>query len=131
MLDKTTYDPSYMDNKASVDSVVRLVNRVGEDHVESIHVVAYSSPEGWLWHNNELSKKRAYELRYLFRKLFPGIQYTKITCEPGGESWGLLREMVDADTPKLPVNLVERAGGCCAKWWTPIQVWKNLPASAS
>ena len=97
-VDKTTYDPSYMDNKASVDSVVRLVNRVGEDHVESIHVVAYSSPEGWLWHNNELSKKRAYELRYLFRKLFPGIQYTRITCEPGGESWGLLREMVDADT---------------------------------
>ena len=96
-VDKTVYDPDYLGNRASVDSLVRLVEKVGEENVESIHVVAYASPEGWLWHNNELAKKRAYELRWLFRNTFPGIHYTKISCESGGESWSLLRERVAAD----------------------------------
>ncbi len=106
-VDKTVYDPDYLDNRASVDSLVRLVEKVGEENVESIHVVAYASPEGWLWHNNELAKKRAYELRWLFRGTFPGIHYTKISCESGGESWELLRERVAAD-PKLDEHSRER-----------------------
>lgn len=96
-VDKTVYDPDYLGNRASVDSLVRLVEKVGEENVESIHVIAYASPEGWLFHNNELAKKRAYELRWLFRNTFPGIHYTKISCESGGESWSLLRERVAAD----------------------------------
>ncbi len=106
-VDKTVYDPDYMDNRASVDSLVRLVEKVGEENVESIHVIAYSSPEGWLWHNDELAKKRAYELRWLLRCTFPGIHYTKITCESGGESWGLLRGCV-ADDPGLDEPARER-----------------------
>ena len=106
-VDKTVYDPDYLDNRASVDSLVRLVEKVGEENVESIHVVAYASPEGWLWHNNELAKKRAYELRWLFRGTFPGIHYSKISCESGGESWSLLRERVAAD-PGLDESARER-----------------------
>ena len=96
--DKTTYDPTYLDNKASVDSVLALVHRIGEENVEKIHVVTYASPDGSGWYNANLSKKRAYELRWLFRTRLPNIPYYKITCGSAGEGWDLLRARVSEDT---------------------------------
>ena len=55
-VDKTVYDPDYLGNRASVDSLVRLVEKVGEENVESIHVVAYASPEGWLWQQDPVRR---------------------------------------------------------------------------
>ena len=105
-LGKSSYDPSFLGNAASVDSFVKLVTDLGDENIRSIEVNSYASPDGVYEYNLMLSRKRAVEVKWLLRTRAPEF-YPKVQMRLRGEAWGLLRDRVAADE-KLSQNSRDR-----------------------
>ena len=95
--DMSEYDDAYLENREAVASLAQILSEAGTDRIESMHVVAYASPEGALAHNLELSRARAAALAPLVKEYIPAYS-SLITVEAGGEAWDPLRRRIVQDT---------------------------------
>lgn len=95
--DISEYDAAYLENREAVASLAQILQEAGTDRIESIHVVAYASPEGPLEHNLELSRARAAALNPLVKEYLPAYS-SLITVEAGGEAWEPMRRRIVQDT---------------------------------
>lgn len=98
------WSESYFGNNEVVDSLARLINRIGPENIEIVDVVAYASPEGSYKNNMRLSRERAKQFDRLLNDRLPAIPANVVA---GGEAWALLRERVVND-PKIRPDLRER-----------------------
>ena len=93
----TVFDQSYFDNSSSLKALTEFLNTIEADSVKTITITGWASPEGIYERNMLLSRKRAVAGANLIKERFPNLS-GKITTHAGGESWGLLRERVVADS---------------------------------
>lgn len=94
--DNPHYDATYGRNRAAADSLVQLLKRIGPDSIEYVEFTAFASPEGVYERNQQLSRLRTAEVRWLIRKNYPEFS-SKLRIRPGGEGWTLLRPRIAAD----------------------------------
>ena len=90
--------PSYNGNAAALDSVITKVRSyMDEDRDFEVIIRSYSSPDGDLRSNNRLTRLRGDSLAsYIIR--YTGIDPGKVTCEPEGIGYDILRTLVEKDT---------------------------------
>ena len=97
--DKSRWEQTYLDNAEAADALADLLWRLGPERIESVTVVAYSSPEGVYEHNLKLSRERAANFMPALKSKLPDLS-GRFSVRAGGEAWALLRERVAAD-PKI------------------------------
>lgn len=97
--DQSNYEENYLTNADAATKLCTMLEEIGMQHIDSVDVVAYASPEGVYEHNLMLSRKRAKEFNAAVReRIGLGGKGFKLSVIPGGESWELLRARVAADT---------------------------------
>ena len=95
---KYNYEAGYMDNASAAAQVRQMLEEIGYEHIDSVVVTAYASPEGVYEHNQMLCRKRAREFDNVVKKeLGLAADGLNLIVRPGGEAWALLRERVEAD----------------------------------
>ena len=87
----------YMDNADAFARLDDLVEERGVEGIDSLVVIAYSSPEGNSVYNLHLAERRAAALSSYIVSRWPGLE-TKVILRPEGESWDDLHEAVKTDT---------------------------------
>lgn len=105
--DRGSLDINYRNNKESLDALYQKVQSIGADNIDAIEITSYSSPQGVYEHNLLLAKKRLAAVKSYFKTTYPDLQ-DKMIFEAGGESWGMLRELI-ADDSTLSSAQKERA----------------------
>lgn len=95
------FEPSYKDNRVSIDRFVNKVREAAEaGDLESVTVRAYASPEGGEKLNLSIAQSRSDVIAdYIAER--SGVSRDIITAEPGEIAWDELRRMV-AVTPDVP-----------------------------
>ena len=94
-LDKIDIDSTYLDNAATIDTIRFFLNR--SEHIYSITIYAWASPEGGFQHNKWLSEKRAAAAKDLLLSLVTDstkLNEGKIKLNPLSENWPGLTELV-------------------------------------
>ena len=66
--------------------------------IDSIHIYAYSSPEGKESYNNKLASLRAKGMKEYLMEHYPLLEHCSINLSPQGENWQGLRELIACDT---------------------------------
>ncbi|MBO4466400.1 MAG: DUF3575 domain-containing protein [Bacteroidales bacterium] len=95
---KYRYESGYMDNAQAAATVRKILEEIGLEHVDSVIVTAYASPEGVYEHNQMLSRKRAKEFDTVVKKeLGLAAEGLNLIVRPGGEAWALLKERIVSD----------------------------------
>jgi|GEM_PF-977578 len=95
---KYRYEASYLDNEDAAKRIRQLLEEIGFEHIDSVVVTAYASPEGVYEHNQMLSRKRAREFERVVKKeLGLAGGEVPVSVRPGGEAWALLRERIEQD----------------------------------
>ena len=95
---KYRYEAGYLNNAQAAEHIRMLLEEIGYEHVDSVIVTSYASPEGVYEHNQMLSRKRAREFEKVVKKeVGLAVDGLNITVREGGEAWGLLRERVQGD----------------------------------
>lgn len=90
-------DTLYLDNKASLDSLVSILGRLASEPQSgvTISLKGSASPEGTLKINNKLAEKRAASLRdYILANT--ALPASAVTIEESGIDWQSLKDMVAA-----------------------------------
>ena len=89
--------PSYNGNAAALDSVITKVRSYMDENRDfEVVIRSYSSPDD-LRSNNRLTRLRGDSLAsYIIR--YTGIDPGKVTCEPEGIGYDILRTLVEKDT---------------------------------
>ncbi len=99
-LDRTVYfrmgyryvEPSYKNNRENLDSILSYIEK-SRTVIESIDIVAWTSPDGHIKANHKLSGNRADSLAaYITRNA--GLSPDCIQVTSGGIAWKQLRDMV-------------------------------------
>lgn len=90
--------PSYNGNAAALDSIITKVRSYMDENRDfEVVIRSYSSPDGDLRSNNRLTRLRGDSLAsYIIR--YTGIDPGKVTCEPEGIGYDILRTLVEKDT---------------------------------
>lgn len=93
--DKIDVDPDYLDNGKSIARIRYYLNNA--QHVDSITVYAWASPEGGYPHNKWLSEKRAQAAKSLLLSLSKNgkLDEGKIKISPLAENWLGLTALVE------------------------------------
>ena len=94
-LDKIDVDSTYLDNAATIDTIRFFLNR--SEHIDSITIYAWASPEGGFQHNKWLSEKRAAAAKDLLLSLVTDstkLNEGKIKLNPLSENWPGLTVLV-------------------------------------
>ena len=94
--DNPHYDKTYLENESVEKELFGFVDSLETTKIEQIIIETYASPEGAIYHNNELCKQRAAELKWLLLKRFPETR-GMFMLRSAGESWAKLRERVAND----------------------------------
>ena len=87
-VNETVCDTSYMKNKENINQLRILLHNV--QHIDSITIYSFASPEGPSANNLQLSQQRGDEARRVIMKIAQdeGIRLdTKIILNTGGENW--------------------------------------------
>lgn len=96
-LKSTVLDLDYRGNEQSIDSLKSVLDSIGMNDIVSIEIVSMASPEGNYSLNQSLSKGRGEAMNSYICSVWD--EYCGlINLTPAGESWGELREYVEADT---------------------------------
>ena len=105
---KYRYESSYLNNADAAAKIRQILDEIGYEHVDSVIVTAYASPEGVYEHNQMLSRKRAKEFDKVVKKeLGLAADGLNLIVRPGGEAWALLRERIEND-PEVSAVARER-----------------------
>ncbi len=85
-------EPSYMNNKEALDNIISYIEE-NRETIESIEIVAWSSPDGKIRANNKLSGIRADSLAaYIVRN--SNLSPACVQVSSGGIAWGRLRDLI-------------------------------------
>ena len=95
--DRSVLDTMYMGNNRVFEQMAQQIDSIGSENINSVTIVSQSSPEGPLYHNNNLSKRRAATMRTYMERKHPEIEPI-LEVTPDGESWEQLRQYVANDT---------------------------------
>ena len=99
----TNYEENYLTNEDAANKLCLMLESIGMENIDSVEVVAYSSPEGVYEHNIMLSRKRARAFNSALReRLGLGGSSLKLDVRYGGEAWELLRSRIVADNVISP-----------------------------
>lgn len=102
-LNRSSYDPTYYGNAASMNNFVDRVRvAAGAEDLDYVLIAGYASPDGPLEANMRLADKRCETLARLIVKL-SGINRDKIRTRTGGVAWSELKRLV-AETPDVPAR---------------------------
>ena len=99
---KYNYEDDYLNNAEAADKLRKLIDDIGREHIDSVVVTAYASPEGAYEHNMMLCRKRAEEFDRVVKDKI-GLGASKDSAEvniivrPGGEAWDLLHKRIEED----------------------------------
>lgn len=96
--DKVMLDSGHMSNNASIVELRKvLTDTTITNRIDSVTILATSSPEGVYEHNLMLSKRRASAIKEYLMWKYPSIVRGKIITHTLGENWDGLLERVKAD----------------------------------
>ena len=95
--DKIYYDAPYLGNDETMRRIAASVEALGPEHLESIEIVGYASPEGASGRNDYLSRSRSGEVSFQVRGCIPQWANALVDVRPGFESWDLLRRRIRED----------------------------------
>lgn len=96
-------ESDYQDNSQTIETIHRdIEDTFGNDRtpfppLDSILILATSSPDGSLAYNRELAKKRAVSTSLLLQQMFPELTPSNIKIEYIEEDWDGLRQILMAD----------------------------------
>lgn len=97
--DKDVFEREYMDNEAAISSIERIFKSNQRlDHIDSLTVVAFASPEGSRRYNEKLAKRRAEGIKRYLLWQYPALDSVVIHTYSKGEDWDGLKAMVAADS---------------------------------
>ena len=77
---------NYLDNSATLDSLANFILRYGDEKVDTVKVIAMSSPEGSRARNLELARHRAESMKNFLIKLNPELK-DRVFVESGVSPW--------------------------------------------
>ena len=95
--DDAVIRPGYMGTRESLEALADSIARIGLDHVDSLSVVSYSSPEGRAAYNAKLSERRRAAMVLYLSSHYPGL-IDKLRSEADGESWQFFRARTLTDS---------------------------------
>ncbi len=134
--DKSNVDNEYLSNQATINKLDSLLlddNFISS--MDSIVIVATSSPEGPVRYNRELSKKRAESVRQYLLTRYIKLKGETIFTYSIDENWTGLKELIEND-PKAPykerlIKIVSTDVNPATKEWRLKQVgggeaWKYI-----
>ncbi len=91
--------PAFRDNGIRLDEFMRRVSEMHADstgRLNSIEIVAYSSPDGSYTMNKKLARKRAENISAYLRGNMPFLSGSLFNVQPKGIDWDGLAAMVEA-----------------------------------
>ena len=92
--DNDVLNPAYLGNEQKLAELDSLMGHIQEGSV--VEVLTYSSPEGNVYYNKDLSRRRAIAAVNYLESTYPSLKgRIHVTC--GAESWDDLRAKVVAD----------------------------------
>ena len=83
--------PDYKNNEANLAEIARMI-KAGE--ITDFTIAGFSSPEGSVKANENLSYRRAVALKNYLVNMFPELE-DKLVIANGGENWSAFREQVE------------------------------------
>lgn len=94
--DKAEVESAYMNNRRALSALDSLFSDpVYVRSIDSIHIHAYSSPEGKSDYNLKLSHRRSQAMSKYLTERYPMLKLgPRISCISGGENWDGMREAV-------------------------------------
>lgn len=99
--DKVGIDSTYLSNREAMERIDSLLRFTSARSMDSLHIVAYASPEGNPAYNQLLSQRRAHSFKkLLLEKYGHRMDNDRITILAKGENWEGLRQRV-ANDPHL------------------------------
>lgn len=85
-VDDSRFNPQYLENARTLSRIDSIVAVHGTALIDSVKVVAYSSPEGNHQHNLDLALARANSMREYLETAYPDLQ-GRITTDFGVSPW--------------------------------------------
>lgn len=94
--------PTYMENQQSLHIIDSLLNNTDYiSTISKIEIMAQSSPEGKIEHNEQLSKQRQKSLESYFTTNYPAINPSLWAFDSMAENWELFHQHL-VDDPNIP-----------------------------
>ena len=93
---KADFDPAFKDNMKGLDELDQKLSEIDLDRIETVDIVAVSSPEGSFAYNVYLSKHRCESARSYFTSRYPELA-ERMSFSWKDEAWDGLRTMVEND----------------------------------
>lgn len=90
-------DKNYHNNDITLKRLHDILLFVRSSNIDSIRIYSYSSPEGKIKYNNNLSRKRAEAVKDYFDLKYSHIPLVKIISLGRGENWFTFKNMVSLD----------------------------------
>lgn len=102
--DKSNIDKTYLTNPTSFRQLDSIMSLKSAQHIDSLRIIAYASPEGHPKHNQWLSECRADSIkRYLINNYPHIVNPSNIITSPRGENWVGFRRFAETDN-NLPMK---------------------------
>lgn len=98
-------DPSYMNN-ASTLRILDSLLMAGNAEITSLKIYGYSSPDGGISYNKNLSEQRAQSVRNYITGHYPSIAAEKIEAVGMGVHWQALLKMVEGSGMKYESQVI-------------------------
>lgn len=94
--------PDFMHNGMRLDEFIHRISALEADSaaITAVDITAYSSPEGSLEFNRELSRRRADRIADFLRHNIPSLPGDVLAVRPKGINWHTLALMVDTSAMK-------------------------------
>lgn len=100
--DRSLVEKDYMDNARSLSSLCQLFSdSLSVSRIDSVIILAYSSPEGSSSYNARLSHLRASAVKNYLVWKYPHLDQRRIRTCPRGENWNDFRRLIVED-PLIP-----------------------------
>lgn len=97
--DQSDIDRVYHGNDAVINSLhILFADSIKSSRIDSIHIQAFSSPEGDKSHNNRLAERRAREVKDFLTENYPLARVRPVTLSAHAADWKALRPLVENDT---------------------------------
>lgn len=97
-IDRAVLDSTYMENSGALKKLDDLIkNKLVISNLDSITIVASSSPDGNEVYNLNLSEKRAESVKIYIMEKYPMIKNELIRARYTGENWIDFKRMIETD----------------------------------
>ena len=108
-VDKHNLDPNYMNNKAILDGINKVMTEVAKDEnieVTKMQIFGFASPEAPVAYNKALSERRTNELKKYLAQRYPKFADV-MSSEGKGEDWDKTRELVEGSSLTNKAKVLE------------------------